>query len=30
MLETKFYNRKGEALAIQATDEENKASEKQN
>jgi ribonuclease G len=30
MLETHFYNRKGEALTIPATDEENKASEKQN
>ena len=29
MLETKFYNKKGEALTIPATDEENKASEKQ-
>ena len=30
MLQTQFYNRKGEALTIPATDEENKASEKQN
>jgi ribonuclease G len=30
MLETKFFNRKGEALTIPATDGENKASEKQN